>query len=189
MKIILGLGNPGKKYESTWHNIGFLALDEFQKKHNFPDFSFSNKFDSFISEEQISGEKIILAKPNTYMNESGKAASALLDFYKSPVSDLIVVHDDVDLLLSKIKISQGAGSAGHKGIESILSRVNSPNFLRIRIGISPDLVKTKKAQDFVLTKMGGSNKKVAKDAIENANEALFLIINSESEKAMSEYNK
>jgi PTH1 family peptidyl-tRNA hydrolase len=184
----MGLGNPGKKYENTWHNIGFWAIDEFWRENNFPDFTFSKKFTASVSEKKWGNEKIILAKPQTYMNLSGKTAKALADFYKIDLKNLVVVHDDIDLLLGKMKISTDRGSAGHKGVESVFQEIGEKDFVRLRIGISPELKKTRKAQDFVLRKFGKKETKIAKDIVKKANEALKLLITDGLEKAMNKYN-
>ncbi|MCX6759869.1 MAG: aminoacyl-tRNA hydrolase, partial [Candidatus Nealsonbacteria bacterium] len=150
MKIIIGLGNPGEKYENTWHNIGFMALDEIIRENNFSDFRFEKKFNAEISENSLNGEKIIIAKPQTYMNESGKTVRSIMDFYKLSADDFIIIHDDVDLPVSKIKIYFDRGSAGHKGVQSIFIQTGKENFIRIRMGISPQKGKDKKAMHTVL---------------------------------------
>ncbi|MBI3631552.1 MAG: aminoacyl-tRNA hydrolase, partial [Candidatus Staskawiczbacteria bacterium] len=137
MTIIIGLGNPGKKFEKTRHNVGFLILDKFMEKNNFPDFKFSEKFNSFLSENILNNEKIILMKPQTFMNDSGKAVKSLVFGIKDQASILIVVHDDIDLPVGKIKIVEERGSAGHRGVESIIKNIGNKNLVRIRIGISP----------------------------------------------------
>lgn len=146
MKFIIGLGNPGKKYIKTRHNIGFRIVDQFAKENNFPQFKLSKKFNSLISEDK----KTILAKPQTFMNNSGQAIKSLAVFYKS--SDFVVVHDDIDLPLGKIKIVKNRGSAGHKGVESIIKELGNKNFVRIRIGIQPQKGKPKTTEKFVLQK-------------------------------------
>ncbi len=189
MKIIIGLGNPGEKYENTWHNIGFMVIDEFARENNFPDFSFAKKFNALTSEKNINNEKIILAKPETYMNESGKTAKQLSDFYKFGTSEMIIIHDDVDVAAGKIKISFDRGSAGHKGVQSIFNETGKENFIRIRIGISPQSGKEKKAMETVLKKISRNEKSSAKKAIEKACEAINTVISEGLEKTMSQYNK
>lgn len=188
MKIIIGLGNPGKKYENTWHNIGFLAVDELIRNNNFPKLKSSNKFNAEISEGKINNENIIVAKPNTYMNESGKAVNSLMSFYKITGKDIIIMHDDSDLLAGRIKISVDRGSAGHKGIQSIFDITGAKEFSRIRIGISPGFEKSGKAKDFVLKKIGRNEKMLIKKAIEKAAEAAEILIAEGEEKAMNKYN-
>ena len=117
MILIIGLGNPGKKYKMTRHNVGFRIVDEFAKKHSFSDFYFSKKTSAEISKGAVSDQEIILAKPQTFMNLSGKAVKLLINFYKITPPGLVVIHDDIDILLGKIRISKGRGAAGHKGVE------------------------------------------------------------------------
>ena len=188
MFIIIGLGNPGKKYSHTWHNIGFQALSDFQKKNNFPAFRLSKKFQAEISENKIANKKIILAKPQTFMNESGKAAKALMKFYKIKPENLWVIHDDVDIPLGKIRISKGRGSAGHKGVQSIISELKTKNFARIRMGISPKNGKPKNAEKFVLQKFAKEEKNILKEAVKKTAEAIEFTLKQNLEKAMNKYN-
>ena len=135
MKILVGLGNPGEKYAKTRHNAGFRALDALAKSINASNFEFSKKFSAEIAEIDIKSEKTILVKPQTYMNLSGKSVSALMRFFKTPTSDLIVVYDDVDLELGTIRIRQDGSSGGHRGIESVIREIGKRNFWRVRIGV------------------------------------------------------
>lgn len=144
MIIIAGLGNPGRKYTNTRHNIGFQIIDEFARENNFPEFKMSKKFNALISEK----ENIILVKPQTFMNQSGKAIKKLPETRTR--AELIIVHDDIDLPLGKIRISKNRGSAGHKGVESIIKELNSKDFTRLRIGIQPKTGKPKNVEKFVL---------------------------------------
>jgi len=189
MKAIIGLGNPGIKYENTWHNIGFLAVDEFIKKHNFPNYKKSKKFNALISEEIFDQEKIAVIKPQTYMNESGKAVRQIMDFYKLIGKEIIIVHDDIDLLQEKMKISADRGSAGHKGVDSIFGQTKIQDFIRLRIGINPDLKKTKKAMDLVLKSFSRRESQNVKKTLAKSVEALDCIIIEGVEKAMNKYNK
>ncbi|GAI34898.1 unnamed protein product [marine sediment metagenome] len=143
MVLIVGLGNPGIKYKRTRHNIGFQVLDKFQRENDFPDFKFSKKFNALISEKNIGKEKIILAKPKTFMNNSGQSVKKITRYYSLPFINLIVVHDDIDLPLEKIRISKKRGSAGHKGVESIIKELGNKNFVRLRVGIQPKRGKPK----------------------------------------------
>lgn len=147
MFLIVGLGNPGKEYQNTRHNVGFMALDAFAKTHDFPEFSLSKKHSSFISEGLLRQTKFTLAKPQTFMNNSGKAVKSLLGKTKS---DLVVMHDDIDIPLGKVKVSRGSGSAGHKGVDSIIQALGTKDFTRIRIGILPPTGKPKDVENFVL---------------------------------------
>src|SRR3989344_2456920 len=140
MKLIVGLGNPGTKYKDTWHNIGFITVDLMQKKHltEFPKFKKSAKLAAEVSQEVISKDKIVLAKPQTYMNKSGEAISAIARFYKIKPADVWVIHDDIDLPFGKIRISKNSSSAGHNGIKSVIEGLGTQEFVRFRIGIGPE---------------------------------------------------
>lgn len=139
MRIIIGLGNFGPKYENTRHNLGFWVLDEYIKQ--FPDavFKEESKFFADIISLEIKGEKVLLVKPNTFMNESGKTIRALLDFYKLSAKDILVIHDDLDLSLESLRATDSSGAAGHNGVKDIIERLGTQDFTRIRIGIGrPD---------------------------------------------------
>lgn len=165
MKIIVGLGNPGKKYQNTRHNVGFALVDfihkKFSAKNNFSEWRKSKKFQAEISEGTLNAEKIILAKPQTFMNESGLSVQALSSYYKLPSNDLIVLHDDMDIDLGECKIQTNRGSAGHNGVKSIIERLGTQDFMRIRIGIGRD--KESEVVDFVLNKFNAQEKSRIKE--------------------------
>ena len=149
MTIIVGLGNPGKKYEKTRHNVGFWVIDELAKQKT---------------------RKFIIAKPQTFMNNSGKAVKAMLDFYKAKPENLWVIHDDIDLLLGEFKISKGQGSAGHKGVQSIIKELSSKDFTRLRVGIQPRFQqgKPRNVERFVLQKFDKKEEMIIKQAIKKS---------------------
>lgn len=193
MIIIIGLGNPGKKFEHTRHNVGFMAVDALAKINNFPEFKLSKKFSSLISEEIIAEQKILLAKPQTFMNESGKAVRAITKPYTiNPKPLLVIIHDDIDLPVGKIKIIKERGSAGHKGVESIIKSIGNDGLIRFRIGISPyskpDLEQIK-AKNVVLKKFSKEEQKSIDKTIQNTVDALNLYIIEGIDKTMNEYNK
>ena len=132
MILILGLGNPGKDYEKTRHNVGFMFLNALAAKYGLS-FSFNKKFNAQIVDTSIEGKEIIFAKPQTYMNSSGNAALKIANYYKIPVEKIWVIYDDADLTLGKIRTRQSGSSGGHKGIDSIINNLNNDNFFRIRI--------------------------------------------------------
>jgi len=204
MIIIIGLGNPGEKFKNTRHNIGFLAVDKIASNFQFSIFNFSTQGGSAsggqsisnaeISKGEISGEKVILVKPQTFMNESGKSIKTLTTHYKLPTTNLIVIHDDVDLPVGKIKIVKNRGSAGHKGVKSIIKAIGSKNFVRIRIGIKPAQFrvldnKTIKANAIVLKKFSKEEKEIIDQALEKTCQILKCLIECGLEKTMNEYNK
>jgi len=144
MLLIIGLGNPGKKYEKTRHNVGYRVIDELAR----------NKPTGFV-----------LAKPQTFMNESGKAVKALVKNYKLKTKNLIVVHDDIDLPLGEFKISFNRGSAGHKGVQSVINELETKDFQRIRIGICPVAGKPKNVEKFVLQNFTKEEERAIKEAV------------------------
>ena len=188
MIIIIGLGNPGKKFENTRHNVGFMALDEFARKNNFPEFELQKKSNALISDKPLDTargkENIILAKPQTFMNESGKAVKAIIK--NNPAESLIVIHDDIDLPVGKIKIIKERGSAGHKGVESIIKSIGNDGLIRIRIGIGGP--KDVKAMKVVLKKFSADELKKINQTLEKVADALSIFIKEGLEKAMNAFN-
>lgn len=158
MKLIVGLGNPGKRYERTRHNVGFMLLDALHEKltkYNINNWELSKKFNAQISGCTINGEKIILAKPMTYMNHSGQTVQLIMHFYKMTHKDLIVAHDDKDILLGEIKMQTDKNHAGHNGIKSIIEHIGTKDFTRLRMGVaSENKRKMKDTAKFVLHKFG-----------------------------------
>jgi len=193
MILIVGLGNPGGKYADTPHNVGFKVLDEFRKRNNFPGVRFSKKFKAFISENNLptsTGPQVVTtASPQTFMNVSGASISFLDDFYKIKPENNMIVHDDIDLPIGKIKISKGHGSAGHKGVESIVKALGTQNFIRVRVGIMPEKGKPKDVERFVVKNFGKKEQEKIKKSIEKSVDALDLLLKEGVEKAMNEYNQ
>ncbi len=132
MFLIVGLGNPGKEYENTRHNIGFMVADSISAHYNF--FKSKNKFFSEAAEGSIEGQKIVVIKPQTYMNRSGKAVLEAANFLKIPLENIIVIHDDLDLNLGKMRVKTGGGSGGHNGLKDIDARLGK-EYKRVRVGI------------------------------------------------------
>ena len=132
LRLIVGLGNPGARYERNRHNIGFMAADEFARRHGFG--PFRAKFDAAIAEGNIAGDRVYLAKPQTYMNASGDAVGAARRFYKIDSSEIAVIYDEIDLAPGKLRVKQGGGSAGHNGIRSIEGAIGE-DFWRVRLGV------------------------------------------------------
>ena len=167
MKIIIGLGNPGEKYKNTRHNVGFEFADKLREVWNFPNFEMNNKFNSEISsgklpllnKERAGGEvdegenkKIILVKPQTFMNLSGEAVQKMLEFYKLTPDDIIVIHDDLDIELGKYRIATDSSSAGHNGVQDIIEKLGTQKFQRIRVGIKTPESEIIPAESYVLQK-------------------------------------
>lgn len=172
IKLIVGLGNVGREYEGTRHNVGFSAIDEYQKVNGFPKWQEKTKFKAFVTEDFDAGQKIILAKPTTLMNLSGEAVRALKDFYKLQNKDIVVIHDELDLPFTTVKEKQGGGSAGNNGLKSIISHIGQ-DFRRIRIGIKNEpLLQKYDPADFVLAKFTPNEKKQLDNIIQAALEKI-----------------
>lgn len=133
MWLLVGLGNPGDKYEYNRHNIGFLAVDAIADTYGFP--AYKKKYQGLMAEGSIDGEKVILLKPQTYMNNSGQSVGEAAKFYKIPLDHIAVFHDELDLAAGKIRTKKGGGNAGHNGLRSMDSHLNSNDYWRIRLGI------------------------------------------------------
>ncbi len=188
MILIVGLGNPGPEFKNTRHNVGFRVLDEFVKGKNFSDFRFEKKFNAEVSEGQFSGQKIILAKPQSFMNLSGDVVKDFFIYFKLLVENLFIVHDEIDIPFSGIKISKESGAAGHKGVGSIIEKLKTKDFVRFRIGIQPKKGKPKNVEKFVLQKFNKEEDKILREAIEKAVNAIEMILEEGLEKTMTAFN-
>ena len=156
-RLIIGLGNPGPEYENTYHNVGVMALDRWIAETN-PEAEFQKHGDYF---SYVKAGNIVFVRPLVFMNESGLAAREACRHFDAPPESIAVIHDDSDLPLGNYRITQGGGSAGHKGVQSIIDHLHTPDFQRIRIGIrNPKEKVRKKASDFVLRTITAANKKI-----------------------------
>ncbi len=185
MIVIIGLGNPGEKFKRTRHNAGFMAVDFFAVKNGFPDFELSKKYDSLISENS----EVFLVKPQTFMNESGRAVGRIIKDHNLEAKDLVVVRDDIDLPLGKIKISKDSGAGGHKGVDSIINALGNNHFIQLKIGICPEKGKPTAVEKFVIKKFTKEEQEILNQTIEKAASAMYLLISEGIEKAMNEYNR
>lgn len=180
MKLIIGLGNPGKEYLKTRHNVGFMVLEYLQKKlltSGISNWELSKKFNAEICGLTLNNQKIILAKPMTFMNASGEATQLITHFYKLTERDLIVVHDDKDLKLGDIRVQTDRSSAGHNGVKSIIEQLNTQNFTRIRVGVASQNEKSMKdAAKFVLNKFGLLERKKVEEVIKKSVEEIMNLI-------------
>jgi PTH1 family peptidyl-tRNA hydrolase len=181
MKLIVGLGNPGKAYAKTRHNAGFLAVEELS------DWKFEKKFNAEIAEVKIGKERVIFAKPQTFMNKSGDAAGKLARFYKVKPHEVWVIHDDLDLPLGTLRIKQGGSSAGHKGMQSVIESVGE-DCVRFRIGIAKS-GKRPLAETFVLQKFTAADLEKLEAVFSRVAEAIPVAIHDGLPKAMSIYNR
>lgn len=180
MKLIIGLGNPGQEYKNNRHNIGFQVLDQLTEKF---------KLDKKFKAEIFKGDNFILAKPQTFMNNSGLAVKALKTFYKIKPENIIVIHDDIDIQIGTIRISQGASSGGNNGVESIIKELGTKDFIRIRVGVANSLREKIPADKFVLQNFTPADKKIIKDIMPQILEALNqLIANEPLNKVQNKFN-
>ncbi|MCG2689876.1 aminoacyl-tRNA hydrolase [Candidatus Parcubacteria bacterium] len=174
--LIVGLGNPGLKYKKTRHNVGFMAIDSFKKENEFPAFKAKKQFRAEISEKN----GVVLVKPQTFMNSSGLSALALSTYYLLPTTNFFIVHDDFDLPLGEIKVSQSSGAGGHHGVQSIIDNLKTNSFKRIRVGIKPmfaGLDSTKlKAEDFVLKKFTKEEQPLLQKALKKTCQQLIELV-------------
>ena len=187
MTIIAGLGNPGQEYEHTRHNSGREIAQEIRKAWDFPDFRFEKKWNAEISEGKVSKVKTAILLPNTFMNKSGGAVSAVLRFYKVKPKDLFVIHDDADILVGSAKLSFNKRSAGHKGIESVMRALKTREFWRFRIGIGGK--RDIPAEKVVLRKWTPDEKRTITKIIKRTIKAAEIAITEGPDRAMNTYNQ
>ena len=188
MKLIIGLGNPGRAYANNRHNIGFMCVSYFARKSGI-------KLDrkqalARIGSGKVAGSEVVVARPQTFMNSSGKSVSRLVQKFKVDLSDLFVIHDDLDLPLGKIRIRQGGGSGGHKGIDSIVSELGNPDFIRIRIGIGRPEGEASEDEviSYVLSDFTPEQKKVITKVIPGVSKAILCLLTEGLTSAMNKYN-
>ncbi len=203
MKLIVGLGNPGDKYESTRHNLGFVVLDHLVKNSQSVSKGKWEKNPKLKSEVFImdwqpktgTADKIVFAKPQTYMNNSGMAVSLISQFYKIDPNDIWIIHDELDLPIGSMKIRMGGSGAGHHGIESIMEHLKTDKFWRFRLGIGQtknheEMAKHnfKNATDYVLENFVGKESSTVKHLIKRATDALTTALEKDIHKAMNQFN-
>ena len=183
--LIVGLGNPGEKYESTRHNIGFSFIDKFSEQINSP--ITDSKFNSLYSNVNKDGKKLLLLKPQTYMNDSGVAVKKVKDFFKISSNQTIVIYDDLDLQVGQIKIKDTGGSGGHNGINSIIENIGNNDFIRIRIGIGKPLEKSM-TNKYVLSKFTKDESKIVNNINNLAKNIIYSIVFKSISFAMNTFN-
>lgn len=184
MYVIAGLGNPGKTYEKTRHNMGFQALDRIAEKTGISVKRLKHK--ALIGDGRISGERVLLVKPQTYMNLSGQSLGEILRYYDVPPEHLIVIYDDMDLPTGTIRIRKKGGAGTHNGMKSVLAHVQTENFPRIRIGIGASGEEDWK--DFVLDEISKRDAELLSDALDRAAEAACAILEDGIDIAMNKWN-
>ncbi len=182
MKLLVGLGNPGKKYQATRHNVGFQLIEMLAQDLNL-NFK-ANKFEAEWVETEIKGEKTCLILPQTYMNRSGLSVAAFVNFFKIDLADILVAHDEMDFPVGKIKFVREGGAAGHRGVESIQEALSSQNFSRLRIGVGrPE--RKEQVPDFVLKPFQNEEKEMLLPLLNQAKEALAIWVTSGLDAARS----
>ena len=185
MKLIVGLGNPGKEYENTRHNVGFMVVDYYISKKGLLD-TWRSKFNGLYLETKINGEKVIFLKPQSYMNLSGGVVCQFTNFYKLTTDDILVISDDLDLLTGNYKLKSKGSCGGHNGLRDIEMCLGSDNYKRLKVGISKDSsVSTK---DYVLGKFSQNEKRKLVQIIDKASNAVLETIGHPFQEVMSKYN-
>lgn len=197
MKLIVGLGNPGQKYQKNRHNFGFMAADYIhQKLGGFDPWALDKKANALVSKGEIAGEEIILVKPQIFMNLSGQTVASLAHFLNVPATDIWIVHDDFDLPLGIMRLSKNSSAAGHKGIKSIIEALGTKDFIRFRLGIHPVgqtflsvlFKKIASLEKFVLKNFSKDEIKTADQMLMKLADAIQATIKDGPEKTMNEFN-
>jgi peptidyl-tRNA hydrolase, PTH1 family len=186
MKIIVGLGNPGRKYQHTRHNAGFMGIDELARSLHVD--IVQEKHYALLVKTRIDSVEAVLAKPQTFMNESGRAVGAIIRAAYAVISDLIVIHDELDLPIGSVRVKIGGGHGGHNGLRSLIEHVGSSDFTRVRIGIGRPESGTD-AADYVLNPFLADERKPVSEAVIKAAEAVMAIILEGPVKAMDTFNQ
>lgn len=184
MKLIVGLGNPGKEYENTRHNVGFEIIDKYLKKYNLD--ANKSKFDGLYVDTIIHDEKVIFLKPQKYMNLSGEVVKKYIDYFKINIDDMLIIHDDLDQELGKIKLKENSSSGGHNGIKDIEKNIGTKNYKRLKIGISNN--KKIDTKDYVLGHFSKEDRKILNNSIDTCQNIIddFFILNFD--RLMGKYN-
>lgn len=181
MKLIFGLGNPGSEYANTRHNIGFIMLDDY-----IGEYKWSKKFNGLYIEKNINGEKYVFVKPLSFMNLSGGVVSSFVNYYKVSYKDIIVIHDDLDLPVGKIRIKVNSSAGGHNGVKDIIKSLNTQEFMRIKVGISNN--KNIDTKDYVLGNFSKSDLKIIKDIEKEVFEIIENFDYDNIDNLMNKYN-
>ena len=179
MKLIIGLGNPGKEYINTRHNVGFMAIDRLCS-------SFKEKFNGLYGEVIINGEKVMLLKPLSYMNLSGEVVIKYIDYYNIDIDDILVICDDLDMDVGRIRLRSKGSSGGHNGLKNIILHLGTDNFKRLKIGISNK--KDMDTKDYVLGKFSNNDKKLIDNSLDKINDIVVDFVNISFEQLMNKYN-
>jgi PTH1 family peptidyl-tRNA hydrolase len=192
MKIIAGLGNPGENYEDTRHNAGYKAIDSLREKLEFPEFKEKKKFNALISKGEYNNDEIMLVKPLTFMNLSGRSVSKVINYYGAEMFDVWIIYDDLDFELGNFKIRQHGSGGTHNGVQSIITETGSREFPRWRIGIESREYKDKKnipARNYVLGKFTEEESKKLKKVLKKVTDSIVYALENGVLKAMNKYNE
>lgn len=184
MKLIVGLGNPGKEYENTRHNVGFMVMNRLADVMNVS--ISTSKFKGEYTKFKYKGEDIVLLKPMTYMNNSGESVIQVMNYFKIDVSDLLVIYDDMDMPTGKLRLRQSSSAGGHNGVKSIIAHVGTQSFQRIRVGI--DKHPRIKVVDYVLGRFSKDEQPLIDEGIENAVKAIETYLDKDFIAAMNAFN-
>ncbi|MEK6609002.1 MAG: aminoacyl-tRNA hydrolase [Myxococcota bacterium] len=182
--VVAGLGNPGSEYEATRHNVGFMVADALAKKISAG--AWRRKFGADLCEATVGGRRAWIVKPRTYMNLSGQAVSEVARYFGVAPSALVVIHDDVDLELGRLKVKLGGGHAGHKGVRSVMESLGTPEFARVRVGVGKRAGRD--TADWVLDAFGKAERKVIEATLVWAADAVETIVQGDITAAMNRYN-
>ena len=187
ISLVAGLGNPGREYEKTRHNLGFIVLEALARKQGLS-WKTQASFEAETSRWDRAGQTLVLAKPQTFMNESGRSVRKLADFYKVPVESVIVLYDDLNIDLGLVKISVTGSAGGHNGVSSLLEHVGD-GFIRFRLGIGPRQPPQMELKDFVLGKFTPEQQSIVETNLENHVSGLILLLNQGVARAMNSLNR
>ena len=185
MIVIAGLGNPGKKYENTRHNMGFLTIDRIAEKNDIKVNKIKHR--ALVGDGFISGHKVLLVKPQTYLNLSGESLREVMNYYNVDIEDLIVIYDDFDIETGSLRIRKKGSAGSHNGMKSVIYQLKDDGFPRVRVGIGKS--GSLDWKDFVLGKVGGAESDAISQAISNAADAVECMISEGIDIAMNKYNK
>jgi PTH1 family peptidyl-tRNA hydrolase len=185
MYLVVGLGNPGTEYENTRHNLGFKVIEELARRLSIISLKFKSQ--SLIAENKIKGHKVIIAEPQTYMNNSGPAVRGLMEWFKIKPENLILIYDDVDLEVGQLRIREKGGAGGHHGVESVIESVGTTHFTRVRIGVGREDL-TGDVSDYVLKAIPSSQREKIDEAVVLAADAVESIVGEGLDRAMNRFN-
>ena len=184
MKLVVGLGNPGKEYENTRHNIGFMAIDNYVKFHNLGEFK--EKFNGLYLKYQLGDEQVIFVKPLSFMNLSGDVVRKYVDYFKIDINDILIIHDDLDMPVGKIKLKLGGSSGGHNGIKDISLKLGTEDYKKLKVGIANN--KNMDTKDYVLGRFSKEEKALIDEAITETGKIIDDYFKYPFNDLMSRYN-